>query len=99
MVGLLASLGIALIAAWVVAMGAVHYVGMEEIPWLQNLLYVGLALAAAGAVASLVNRARGGRTSKRCVQCKKRVKPGQIYCDEHFRLSLKRVSDEAKAKR
>lgn len=98
MANLLLSAGIGLLVAWAVVLGAVEFLGMEPVPWHDTLLVAGLGALAAGALAWLLGRSRLARGRQRCVYCNKKVRPGQIYCDEHFRRGLQRVSDQAKAR-
>ena len=98
MANLLLSAGIGLLAAWVIVLGAVEVLGMEPIPWHEDLLVVGIVLTAAGALASLWGRSRLTRSRQRCVHCRKKVRPGQVYCDEHLGRALHRVTEQAKSR-
>ena len=97
MAKLLLNIGIGLLAAWIVALGAVELLDLEPVPWHDRLLEIGAVLAVAGAVMARFRRTREARGSTRCVYCRKKVRPGQIYCDDHFRRGLQRVTDQAKA--
>lgn len=93
---LLSTLGLVVIAGWVLLLLARERFGRETVTIPPHLLEIGLALVAAGLLLGFVLRARGVVARPRCGRCGKPIARGETYCAQHFRETVDKMRDASR---
>ena|SRR5437867_318712 len=90
---LLSTLGLVVVAGWLVLLLAREKLGHDVVPVPPHMLEVGLGIVALGLILAVVSRARGVVARSHCVRCGKPIAKGETYCSQHFRESVNEARD------
>jgi hypothetical protein len=64
-----------------------------------KLLLAGGVCVAAGVVLWILGRGAAGLAARSCPRCGRRVKPGRMYCEDHFKETVDEYRDQQRERK